>query len=68
MSEMANKAAQEAYVNSLYRMNQEQLIAEVMRVQGEAARMITALSTELEELKAEMDLRDGFVPDDETIN
>lgn len=68
MTELAQKAAQEAYVNSLYRMNQEQLIAEVMRVQGEAARMITALSTELEELKAEMDLRDGFVPDDETIN
>ena len=40
MSELANKAAQEAYVNSLYRMNQEQLIAEVMRVQMAAADLI----------------------------
>lgn len=40
MSELANKAAQEAYVNSLYRMNQEQLIAEVMRVQMAATDLI----------------------------
>ena len=40
MSELANKAAQEAYVNSLYRMTQEQLIAEVMRVQMAAADLI----------------------------
>ena len=42
MSELANKAAQEAYVNSLYRMTQEQLIAEVMRVQMAAADLIKA--------------------------
>ena len=42
MSELANKAAQEAYVNSLYRMTQEQLIAEVMRVQGAAAELVKA--------------------------
>ena len=46
MSELANKAAQEAYVSSLYRMTQEQLIAEVMRVQEAAARLI---KDELEE-------------------
>ena len=42
MSELANKAAQEAYVNSLYRMTQEQLIAEVMRVQMDASELIKA--------------------------
>ena len=42
MSDLANKAAQEAYVNSLYRMTQEQLIAEVMRVQGAAAELVKA--------------------------
>ena len=46
MNDIASKEAQEAYVNSLYRMTQEQLIAEVMRVQGEAAKLITELSEE----------------------
>jgi ABC-type nitrate/sulfonate/bicarbonate transport system substrate-binding protein len=36
----AAKNAQEAYVNSLYAMNTDQLIAEVMRVQMEAAKLI----------------------------
>ena len=40
MSDTASKEAQEAYVNSLYRMTQEQLIAEVMRVQMAAADLI----------------------------
>ena len=60
MNDIASKEAQEAYVNSLYRMTQEQLIAEVMRVQGEAAKLITAISEEnaalvakIEELEAE---------------
>lgn len=36
----AQRSAQEAYVESLYAMNQEQLIAEVMRVQIAAAELI----------------------------
>lgn len=36
----AEKTAQEAYVESLQRMNVEQLIAEVMRVQIAAAELI----------------------------
>ena len=40
MNDIASKEAQEAYVNSLYRMTQEQLIAEVMRVQGAAAELV----------------------------
>ena len=40
MNDIASKEAQEAYVNSLYRMTQEQLIAEVMRVQMAAADLI----------------------------
>ena len=40
MSDTASKEAQEAYVNSLYRMTYEQLIAEVMRVQMAAADLI----------------------------
>ena len=42
MSDTASKETQEAYVNSLYRMTQEQLIAEVMRVQMAAADLIKA--------------------------
>ena len=54
MSELANKAAQEAYVNSLYRMTQEQLIAEVMRVQMAAADLIKQeVQTEREAIKDE---------------
>jgi hypothetical protein len=36
----AAKDAQKAYVESLYAMNTDQLIAEVMRVQMEAAKLI----------------------------
>ena len=54
MSDTASKEAQEAYVNSLYRMNQEQLIAEVMRVQMAAADLIKQeVQTEREAIKDE---------------
>ena len=55
MSELANKAAQEAYVNSLYRMTYEQLVAEVMRVHAEAHKLITALSEENAALTARVE-------------
>lgn len=46
MSDLANDVAKEAYINGLYRMTYEQLVSEVMRVQGEAAKLITELSEE----------------------
>ena len=60
MSDTASKEAQKAYIDSLYRMTYEQLVAEVMRVHTESHRMITELSEEnaalvakIEELEAE---------------
>ena len=50
----AEKTAQEAYVKSLYAMNQEQLIAEVMRVQIAAAELIKAeVANEREAIREE---------------
>ena len=55
MNDIASKEAQEAYVNSLYRMTYEQLVAEVMRVQAEAAKLITAISEENAALVAKIE-------------
>lgn len=55
MSELASKSAQEAYVNSLYAMNTDQLIAEVMRVQMEAAKLIQEVTEERDAALAKLD-------------
>jgi hypothetical protein len=51
----AAKNAQEAYVNSLYAMNTDQLIAEVMRVQMEAAKLIQEVTEERDAALAKLD-------------
>jgi len=51
----AAKNAQEAYVNSLYTMTVEQLIAEVMRVQMEAAKLIQEVTEERDAALAKLD-------------
>lgn len=51
----AQQDAQKAYVNSLYAMNTDQLIAEVMRVQMEAAKLIQEVTEERDAALAKLD-------------
>jgi hypothetical protein len=55
MSDTASKDAQKAYIDSLYRMTYEQLVAEVMRVHSEAHRLITEISEENSALLAKIE-------------
>ena len=57
--ERASDDAKKQYMSRIWQMTKEQLFHEVMRVQGEAARLLMSAESEIARLKALTEEQDG---------
>ena len=57
--EKASDDAKKAYMTRIWAMTKDQLFHEVMRVQGEAAKLLMSAQAEIDRLKALTETEDG---------